>query len=109
MVVSSPTVPQPTAVRFGWADNPPINLYNREGLLASPFRTDADYRLNVAGGNGSGDYAAGAKVTIEANAPPAGRRFDRWSGDVKFLSDPTAATTTVIMPTTYLTLSALYK
>ena len=28
------------AVRFGWADFPVVNLFNKEGLPASPFRTD---------------------------------------------------------------------
>ena len=28
------------AVRYGWADNPIVNLYNGAGLPASPFRTD---------------------------------------------------------------------
>ncbi len=40
LVVSSPAVPRPVAVRYGWADNPPCNLYNGAGLPASPFRTD---------------------------------------------------------------------
>ena len=40
VVVSSPEVTQPVAVRYGWADNPDCNLYNKEGLPASPFRTD---------------------------------------------------------------------
>lgn len=41
VVVSSPDVPSPVAVRYGWADNPETaNLYNAEGLPASPFRTD---------------------------------------------------------------------
>lgn len=41
VVVSSPMVPSPIAVRYGWADNPDTaNLYNAEGLPASPFRTD---------------------------------------------------------------------
>jgi len=40
VVVSSPDVPNPVAVRYGWADNPGVNLYNRAGLPASPFRTD---------------------------------------------------------------------
>ena len=40
VVVFSPQVSQPKAVRYGWADNPPCNLYNRAGLPASPFRTD---------------------------------------------------------------------
>jgi sialate O-acetylesterase len=40
VVVWSREVPAPVAVRYGWADNPPANLYNSEGLPASPFRTD---------------------------------------------------------------------
>ncbi|MEI9999105.1 MAG: hypothetical protein WDO13_07995 [Verrucomicrobiota bacterium] len=40
VVVSSPQVPHPAAVRYAWADDPVLNLYNREGLPASPFRTD---------------------------------------------------------------------
>ncbi|MCK5463485.1 MAG: beta galactosidase jelly roll domain-containing protein [Bacteroidales bacterium] len=39
--VYSEKVKQPVAVRYGWADNPAdVNLYNMEGLPASPFRTD---------------------------------------------------------------------
>ncbi len=41
VVVWSPQVPQPVAVRYAWADNPEVSLYNREGLPALPFRTDA--------------------------------------------------------------------
>jgi sialate O-acetylesterase len=40
VVVSSDKVPQPVAVRYAWADNPTCNLYNADGLPASPFRTD---------------------------------------------------------------------
>ena len=40
VVVSSPKVLKPVAVRYAWADNPIANLYNRAGLPASPFRTD---------------------------------------------------------------------
>jgi sialate O-acetylesterase len=40
VVVSNPEVMKPVAVRYGWADNPPVNLYNKAGLPASPFRTD---------------------------------------------------------------------
>jgi sialate O-acetylesterase len=40
IVVSSPQVPTPVAVRYGWDDNPDCNLINGTGLPASPFRTD---------------------------------------------------------------------
>ena len=40
VVVSSAQVPKPVAVRYAWANNPACNLYNKEGLPASPFRTD---------------------------------------------------------------------
>jgi sialate O-acetylesterase len=40
VVVSSPQVAEPVAVRYAWADNPVVSLYNAEGLPASPFRTD---------------------------------------------------------------------
>jgi sialate O-acetylesterase len=40
VVVSSPSVPEPVAVRYAWANNPTCNLYNRAGLPAGPFRTD---------------------------------------------------------------------
>jgi sialate O-acetylesterase len=40
VVAWSPAVPKPVAVRYAWADNPECNLTNKEGLPASPFRTD---------------------------------------------------------------------
>ncbi len=40
VVVSSPQVKDPVAVRYSWAINPDGNLYNKAGLPASPFRTD---------------------------------------------------------------------
>lgn len=41
VVVWSDEVDKPVAVRYAWADNPEgANLYNKEGLPASPFRTD---------------------------------------------------------------------
>jgi hypothetical protein len=40
VIVSSPAVPQPVAVRYDWADSPDGNLTNGTGLPAAPFRTD---------------------------------------------------------------------
>jgi sialate O-acetylesterase len=33
-------VAEPVAVRYGWANCPVVNLWNKDGLPASPFRTD---------------------------------------------------------------------
>lgn len=48
--VWSDKVTQPVAVRYGWADNPSCNLYNSDGLPASPFRTD-NWPMITAGKN----------------------------------------------------------
>ncbi len=40
IAVSHPDIKKPTAVRFGWANYPVVNLWNKDGLPASPFRTD---------------------------------------------------------------------
>jgi sialate O-acetylesterase len=41
VIVSSPQVPRPVAARYGWANFPVVNLMNKAGLPASPFRTDS--------------------------------------------------------------------
>jgi len=40
VIVSSPEALKPVAVRYAWAKYPECNLYNKEGLPATPFRTD---------------------------------------------------------------------
>lgn len=40
VLVSSPEVSSPVAVRYAWRDLPDCNLFNGAGLPASPFRTD---------------------------------------------------------------------
>jgi sialate O-acetylesterase len=40
VVVRSPSVSKPAAVRYGWANTPDANLWNKADLPASPFRTD---------------------------------------------------------------------
>ena len=40
IVVTSPQIPAPVAVRYAWADNPVCNVYSAEGLPLTPFRTD---------------------------------------------------------------------
>ena len=43
LVASSPDVPAPVAIRYGWANSPQCNLFNGEGLPASPFTSAASY------------------------------------------------------------------
>ncbi len=40
IIVSSPGITEPVAIRYGWGDNPPVSLYNKANLPASPFKTD---------------------------------------------------------------------
>jgi sialate O-acetylesterase len=35
-------VTEPKAVRYGWVNCLDVNLFNKEGIPASPFRTDVD-------------------------------------------------------------------
>jgi sialate O-acetylesterase len=42
VVVRATEVKEPVAVRYGWANVPDGNLFNRAGLPASPFRTDVN-------------------------------------------------------------------
>ncbi len=39
--VSAPSVAKPVAVRYAWSDNPVCNLFSKEGLPVTPFRTDS--------------------------------------------------------------------
>ncbi len=42
VIVSSPDVSVPAAVRYGWTNVPDVNLFNSAGLPASPFRSNPD-------------------------------------------------------------------
>src|SRR5262249_47725975 len=42
VIVWSGKVDTPVAVRYGWSNCPLVNLYNKDGLPASPFRTDTE-------------------------------------------------------------------
>ncbi len=41
IIVWSDSVTKPVAIRYAWENNPKANLYNKENLPASPFRTDS--------------------------------------------------------------------
>jgi sialate O-acetylesterase len=56
VIVSSPMVETPVAVRFGWHNHPIVNLWNRDGLPATPFRTD-DFPMITGSKQGAGGGA----------------------------------------------------
>ncbi|MCL2164302.1 MAG: hypothetical protein FWH55_07905, partial [Oscillospiraceae bacterium] len=64
----------------------------------------------VVSGTGGGDYAAGASVAINADAPPSGKTFDKWTvtGGGGF-ADANSANTTFTMPASPATVTASYK
>ena len=69
------------------------------------------YTATITDGTGSGDYEAGATVTIVANQAPEGKRFKNWtveSGSVE-LADRTSATTTFTMPAETVGIRAEYE
>jgi len=47
LVLSSPSIAKPVAVRYGWEDACEPNLFNNDGLPASPFRTD-DWEMRTS-------------------------------------------------------------
>lgn len=40
VIVTCKSVAKPVAIRYGWADNPICNLFSKEDLPATPFRSD---------------------------------------------------------------------
>jgi sialate O-acetylesterase len=40
VIVTCDAVPNPKSVRYGWANFPVVNLWNKDGVPASTFRTD---------------------------------------------------------------------
>ena len=69
------------------------------------------YPVTVNSGTGSGNYAAGATVTITANAPPAGQQFKEWqviNGGIT-LSSTTATTATFTMPANAVEVNAIFE
>ena len=104
VVVTSSGVAVADGVRYGWASLPNCNLYNREGLPTSPFRSYtmvAALRLS-AGAGGAVSPATALLATkgmaIQIRAMPAPNHvFAGWtvlSGAAEF-ADPKAVETTV--------------
>lgn len=117
VTVSSPGVPVPVAVRYGWGGYPVCNLYSQltntsgaviDGLPASPFRTDPVNKLMVNLGTGTGYYASNATISIAASNF-TGEVFDHWSGDTNLLSAVSNATVMATQAPEYVSVLANYR
>ncbi|HEY5137859.1 MAG TPA: hypothetical protein VIJ25_00865, partial [Methylococcales bacterium] len=66
-----------------YAPNTRITIPQSDIVLIATYKAApvTKYNLTVSGGTGSGTYAVGTEVSINANAPAAGKAFDQWSGD----------------------------
>ena len=101
----------------GWSGYPVANSNSLVTYLIMPatnisvkanFTSGASYALNVLNGTGGGTYVPGAIVSLSASVLP-GQQFAGWTLDnAAIMADTNAATTTLLMPTTNLTVQANY-
>ena len=64
IILTSEKVPSPAFVKYGFSKSPFLNIYNKDGFLMSPFRTDR-YNLGID----LLDYSDGAAYTPAGGSP----------------------------------------
>jgi hypothetical protein len=100
---------------LGWADQ---NLTLDSDTNFEPFisayklffgiREAEQVALIVNNGSGGGSYPTGSLVKVSANRPPEGQHFAGWTGGIVILANPFIATTTAIIPSIPVTITATY-
>lgn len=77
----------------------------------TPTKSATKYTLTVVYGSGSGQYAAGTKVIIEAIEAPAGKMFDKWvvTGASASVYSSTSKATTITTAEGDSAVTATYK
>jgi Divergent InlB B-repeat domain len=85
--------------------NPNDSLFKVPAGGAVP---SGSYVLDVVSGSGDGIYPTGKRVIVRADPPPAGQKFAGWTDDIAILSNPFLPTTTAIMPSMNVSISATY-
>jgi hypothetical protein len=75
----------------------------------TPPSPSAKYTLQVTGGAGSAQYAAGDPAYIFSNPPSSTQVFDKWTGDVSNLTSPNEWRSTLKMPSANVSVTATYK
>jgi hypothetical protein len=84
-----------------------IAMPANNATVTANFAPGPTYSLTVVGGSSSGNYAAGAAVTIIANNPQAGQSFLGWTGAT--VANASASTTTLTMPASAVTVTANFS
>ena len=86
------------------------NFINGGGQDPDTPNPDGTYNVVVNNGTGGGAYRPGATVTITATPPSVGATFVNWTTTTTGLklTDPTATTTTFLMPASNVTVTANY-
>ena len=80
--------------------------------LTATYKDAPTYDVTVENGEGDGTYAVGASVTIEADVPETGMKFDAWEGaeGLTFVDgDMNSAEATFVMPNNDVTVTATYE
>ena len=78
-------------------------------LSVTVLPSETAHNVVVENGSGSGQYEKDTIISIKANEPEEGMRFDKWvSEDVK-VEDANAEETTFVMPEKDVTITATYK
>lgn len=69
------------------------------------------YTVSVSGGSGSGSYAAGAIVAVNAYFMGDGQSFDKWTSSTAGVgfANPNSSSTTFTMPAANVAVTATYK
>ena len=101
-ILDDPTSPET------YATIPGIGVDLRLNATFKP-QPPGTHRLDVEGGWGDGAYPAGTMVTVNADPPPVGQLFGRWTGDIAILSNPFLATTTALIPSMNVSIAATYR
>ena len=77
----------------------------------TPTGSTTKYNLKVIYGRGTGQYASGTEVLIEAIDAPEGKEFDKWvmNGSGATIESSTSKATTLKMGSSDVTVTATYK
>ncbi|BDC99170.1 InlB B-repeat-containing protein [Persicobacter psychrovividus] len=81
---------------------------SKDAVVQATYKT-ATYALNVEGGEGSGFYQLGDRISIKADDPAEGFLFDQWTGDVAALDDAGDRETTITMPAEEVNIKSSYR